>query len=287
MKTRIIDSIRELPKTYDGVLCDVWGVYHNGIRVFQEAASVLRVIRAQGGTVVLLTNAPRPRHAVADHIARVGGSVADYDQIVTSGDAAREALTSGNWGRWCYHIGPERDLGLVAGTELHRVTLENAEFLLCTGLFDDSTETAADYLETFDRALALGLPMLCSNPDPFVDRGPLRIPCAGSLAIAYEQAGGSVTYCGKPHAPIYESALRALDQSAGRSIPRASILAVGDGITTDVTGAARMGLDCLFVTGGLAVSEIAHDGRRPARNSLEAFLARHGAAPLAAARQLR
>lgn len=289
MTTGIIRSLDQVSRGYDGLLCDVWGVYHNGIRVSPEAMVALRRFRSAGGIVVLITNAPRPREAVAGLIAHLGGSAEDYDAIVTSGDAARDSLDSGEWGTRCFHIGPERDLGMVTGTAIERVSAENlaeAEFLLCTGLFDDARETAEDYSDLFRRARELDLPMLCSNPDVYVDRGSDRIPCAGLLAHAYAEAGGAVTWFGKPHPPIYRNAIAALETAAGREIPVSRILAIGDGILTDVAGAEEMGLDCLFITGGLAADEIVHVDGVPEPASLDRFLRRHGAAPAWAAERL-
>lgn len=286
MSPTIVASIEELAGEYDALLCDVWGVYHNGVAVYASAAAALRRFRARGGWVVMLTNAPRPKAAVADLMVRVGGGPEDYDDIVTSGDAARESLRSGEWGATCYHLGPDRDLGLVTDAPIAQVGLDEAEFVLCTGLFDDTRDTVADYAELLARARARELPMLCSNPDLVVDRGEHRVLCAGSLALAYEQAGGCVTYYGKPHLPIYETAMRTLARVAGRPVDRSAVLAVGDGIRTDIAGAAAAGLDCVFVTGGLATGEIEHAAGRPDPASLQRYLAQHEQQPTAAMQQL-
>lgn len=279
MSARILDRFAELADTYGSLICDVWGVYHDGHRVFPGAAAALAAFRRQGGQVVLLTNAPRPWPSIAEMIARLGGSEDEYDRIVTAGDVARTALVSGCWGTRCRHLGPPRDLGLFAGTEIQGVPLEQAEFVLCTGLFDDARETADDYVPELEAALAQGLPMMCSNPDRYVHRGATRVPCAGVIAERYEELGGDVTYYGKPYSPVYQSVLASLAAAAGgEEIGR--VLAIGDGILTDVRGAAAAGIDCLFVSGGMARDEIVHgpDGK-PDADSLAVFLARHGANP--------
>lgn len=282
MTTSIVDRLEEVASDRDGLLCDVWGVYHNGREVLPQAAAALRRFRDRDGVVVMLTNAPSPREMVAAMIERIGGSANDYDAIVTSGDATREALASGDWGRSCYYLGPDRHLDVVFGGSVERVGMEEAEFVLCAGLVDDSSESPDDYRDVLADALEAGLPMLCSNPDLQVDRGSDRVFCAGALALAYERMGGSVTYYGKPHPPVYRTALRRLAETAGRDLPNSRLLAIGDGIGTDVAGAAAMGIDCLFVTGGLASTEIDHRDGRPDESDLSAFLARRGASPLAA-----
>ena len=287
MSTRIIRSLGEVAGGYDGILCDVWGVYHDGIQVFPGASRALAGYRRTGGTVVMLTNAPRPAGEVEDAIRRLGGSAADYDAIVTSGDATRSFLAGGTWGHRAFHVGPPRDLPLVRGLSLELVPFEEGEFILCTGLFDDRAEAPEDYADLLGEARVRGMPMLCSNPDRFVDIGHLRVPCAGSIAATYEAMGGRVAYFGKPYSPVYKAALHALDRSAGRRVPLERVLAIGDGILTDVPGAANMGLACVFVTGGLAAQEIRHEGGAPEADGLARLLAEHGAAPMAAMGWLR
>ncbi len=287
MSARILRSLREIADGYRGILCDVWGVYHNGVAVYPEASGALHAFREAGGRVVMLTNAPRPASEVAEAMLRLGGREADYDSIVTSGDAAREFLATGEWGRRALHLGPARDLPLIRGLDIERVSLEAAEFVLCTGLFDDGAETPDDYRPLLADALARNLPMLCSNPDRFVDRGPLRVPCAGSIAAVYEALGGEVRWFGKPYPPVYETALARLDRAAGEPLAPEEVLAVGDGVLTDVAGAAAKGLDCLFVSGGLASREIRHRDGSPDDEDLDRFLRRHDRKPIATIGQLR
>ncbi|MEO1551457.1 MAG: HAD hydrolase-like protein, partial [Pseudomonadota bacterium] len=179
-----------------------------------------------------------------------------YDAIASSGDAAQAALASGAFGQKVYHLGPERDLPFFSapdGTpyEVQRVPLDEAEGIVCTGLFDDRTETPEDYRLTIATGVHRGLKLLCANPDILVDVGDQRIYCAGALAEAYTAAGGESFYFGKPHPPIYDLAKRHL-VALGRSVEDAGILCVGDGLPTDIKGANGEGLDSVWITGGLA-----------------------------------
>ena len=281
MTPRILTSLREIAADFDGILCDVWGVYHDGVRVHPAASRALAGFRGRGGHVVMLTNAPRPAPVVVETMRRLGGRDSDYDSVVTSGDAARAFLAAGSWGWRAYHLGPDRDGPLLRDLPLETVPLEESEFILCTGLFDDRRERPEDYAPLLARARERDLPMLCSNPDRFVDHGTVRLPCAGSLAAAYEALGGEVAWFGKPYPPVYETALAALDLAAGKPLPRDRVLAIGDGILTDVAGAAALGLPCLFITGGLARTELRGPNGLLTLDGLDAFLARHGAAPMA------
>ncbi|MEM1363114.1 MAG: TIGR01459 family HAD-type hydrolase [Pseudomonadota bacterium] len=278
--TRIVNALAEISSDYDAVFCDLWGCLHNGVTVFPEAVEALRAFRAEGGLVLLLTNSPRPKPQVMVQLDGLGAPRDCYDEVATSGDSAQAAMMRGAVGRKVYWLGPERDLAfftdlapeLVNETPPERVSFEDAEGIVCTGLFDDVTETPEDYRGRFLSAKARGLKLLCANPDVVVDRGPDRVYCAGALAQLYTQMGGESLYFGKPHPPIYDLAFRRL--AALRDVPRDRVLAIGDGPMTDVSGALGEGLDCLFVTGGLAAdaTETAPAGS-PDPHRLKAFLA--------------
>lgn len=261
---RIIDNLEQVSDQYDAVFCDLWGCLHNGIRPFADAVTALEKFRDAGGIVLLLTNSPRPSHSVYDQLDDIGVPRGLYHGIVASGDAARAAMSSGSYGTQVYHIGPARDEGFFQGvstedfyqgTDVTRVPLNQAQGLICTGLFDDESETPDDYTELFEQANKRGLKMLCANPDIVVDRGDRRIYCAGALAAAYSDIGGEAHYFGKPHAPIYELARNRLTDIAGRVIADKKILCIGDGIRTDIQGAVSEDIDSLFITGGLAASD--------------------------------
>ncbi len=285
--TEIIDSLADTSGDYDAVLCDLWGVYHDGIRPYEGAVSALRGYRERGGIVALLTNAPRPDFSVAKQLERMGAPEDTHDLIVTSGDATIAALRDGNFGARAYHIGPERDYDLFEGLDIERTALEDADFILCSGLFDDGAETPEDYAATYETARERGLVMVCANPDVVVDRGERRIWCGGALAEAYEKAGGEARYFGKPHRPIYDLALEKIATQAGRSIDRSRILAIGDGPATDVKGALENGFDCLFIAGGLAAEELVDASGALRADTLEPWLAAHDAAPQKALAFLR
>ena len=242
----ILPSIAELAPRYNAWIVDIWGVMHNGRRAFEAAGEACRRFRAGDGLVVLLSNAPRPFTAVVGHMASLGVDAAAYDTGVTSGDATRGLIEA--WRGWgVVHIGPERDLGLFAGLDVRTVPAEAAEAIVCSGLYDDTKETPADYAALFDRLAARGLPMICANPDLVVERGDTLVYCAGSLAAGYAAKGGKVTYAGKPYLPIYERTFAEIARLAGRPVPKARILAIGDGLDTDLAGAHAAGLDSVFI----------------------------------------
>ena|SRR5690349_10562968 len=242
----ILSSIAELPSTCEAWIVDVWGVMHNGARAYAAASEACRRFRRGGGIVVLLSNAPRPFRAVEHQLAALGVDPQSYDGGLTSGDVTRGLLEAWS-GRSLLHIGPERDKGLFEGLTARLSTPDAAEAIVCSGLWDDSRETPANYEALFEALAARRLPMLCANPDLVVERGDKLVYCAGALAALYAQKGADVLFAGKPHLPIYEHTFAALDRLAGRALARERILAIGDGIDTDLLGAHRAGLRSVFI----------------------------------------
>lgn len=291
--TPIIARLDDLAGRYDALFCDLWGCVHDGIRAYPAALAALDRFRAGGGTVVLVTNSPRPRAHVARQLAAMGVEPDRYDAIASSGDAAQDALAAGDFGRRVHHIGPPHDLPFFTDHDgrgpiaVERVPLAEAEGIVCTGLFDDRTETPDDYRATILGGVNRGLKLLCANPDLFVDRGPVRVWCAGAIAAAYAAAGGESRYFGKPHAPIYDLARRRLAGLRTDDVDEARILCVGDGIATDIAGGVGEGLDTLFVTGGLAAEEMGGDPERPDPARLDAYLAQCSLTVTAAIGRLR
>jgi len=268
----LIHGLREIADRYDALLCDVWGVIHNGVRSFPDACDALVRFGQTHGPVILISNAPRPSRAVVPQLRELGVPDGAWSDFVTSGDATAAELAARAPGP-AWAIGPERDLALYEGTGI--VLAEgphDAAFISCTGLFDDEVEAPQDYLEALSLAAARRLPMVCANPDRVVHRGEALIYCAGALADLYLELGGEVIMAGKPFAPIYRCALEAADRQAGRPVDRARILCVGDGVMTDVQGANREELDCLFIAAGIHGEAIVNPagGVDPVR--LEAFL---------------
>ncbi len=258
--TRIIRSLDEIAPGYRVLYCDLWGCLHDGTRALPDAVAALERFKARGGAVALITNSPRPSAGVALQLDALGAPRSCWDVIVSSGDAAQAAMAAGLFGRRVHHIGPERDLTFFIGPDgrpidVERVPLAEAEGIVCTGLFDDRTETPDDYRATILEGRLRGLKLLCANPDIVVDVGDRRIYCAGAIAAAYAEAGGESFYYGKPHPPIYALTHRKISDYLGEEVRNDDILCVGDGIATDVLGAMGENLDSLFVTGGLAAEE--------------------------------
>lgn len=253
-----LESLTGLPAVadaYDVLLCDIWGVVHNGVAANAEACAALARFRVERGPVVLISNAPRPAPAVVEQFEQIGVPDASWSAVVTSGDATRAALRLRGAGP-AWAIGPARDAALYEGLPLvFSDTIEQAAFVVCTGPFDDEVETPEDYRERFERAVARRLAFLCANPDRVVQRGTKMIPCAGALADLYEALGGEVVMVGKPHPPIYDLALDAAARERGGAPDRARVLCIGDGAPTDVRGANDQGLDCLFIGAGIHAGE--------------------------------
>lgn len=272
-----ITGLDEIAERYDVLLCDVWGVVHNGRVPFPRTIEALERFADRGGIVVLISNSPRPREGFIVQLDQIGVSRAAWRAVVTSGDATRAELRKRAPGP-AWRVGPARDEGIYAGTGVE-LTDDPAEaaFISCTGLFDDETEQPEDYRDRFQSCARRSLEMVCANPDRVVHRGRELIWCAGALADVYAALGGPVVMAGKPFAPIYDLALEEAEALAGRPLDRARVLAIGDGLPTDVAGANAQGLDCWFVAGGIHGAELAGDDDRldPARAGL--FLARHDA----------
>ena len=251
----IVASFADLAPRYDLVLCDVWGVLHNGVVGSQPAADALKRARAAGTTVILVSNAPRPAEGVARILDGFRIPRDAYDAIVTSG-MVTNALLAARPGVKMWHLGPERDLGIYDGLDLTQTSFEAAELIVCTGLFDDTVETPEDYAATLKAARGRNLPFICANPDIVVERGGDLIWCAGAIAEAYAELGGDVVFCGKPHRPIYETAFATASKLRGEPVDPARAIAIGDALRTDLAGALGFGIDCLFVAAGIHAGEL-------------------------------
>lgn len=246
-----ISGLRQIDGWFDAVLCDVWGVLHNGVRSFPAASAALAWVRGEGKPVVLVTNAPRPAPEVEKQLAGLGVTAASYDAIVTSGDVTRNAIRE-RGARRVLHVGPDRDLGFYEGVDVSLVeNPDEADLVSVTGLVDDRVETPEDYREPLERLRDRGLPMVCANPDIVVQRGSDLVYCGGALAALYEELGGVVVMSGKPFPPIYDAAVARMN-----GVARSRILAIGDGLETDIRGANRAGLPALLITGGIHAAEL-------------------------------
>jgi len=274
---RLITGLSELAPAYDALICDVWGVIHDGHRAHPAAVEALIHFRKKHGPVVLLTNAPRRADSVAALCAGYGVPPDCYDAIVSSGEAARDALAreSATGTLPLYYIGPDKDLPVMEGLDLDLTGIVEARLAMCTGLLDDLTETPEDYAGRLAAMRARNLTMICANPDLVVHRGPKLCYCAGALAKEYEKLGGTVVYYGKPHRPIYDAAL-----AAAGNVKKP--LAIGDGMFTDILGANRAGLDVLFIADGVHGEDVEPYNA----DHLEKLLAKSGVHALAASRSL-
>src|SRR3981081_4027259 len=243
---RFAEKLRDLVGGVDVVLSDIWGVVHNGLAAFPEACEPMRSVRTQGGTVILITNAPRPADSVQRQLRKLGVADETYDAIVSSGDLTRHFVAD-HPGRKVFWLGPERAARLDRGLDPVLAPLEQADYIICTGLFDDETESAEDYRGMMMQARERKLTLVCANPDIVVERGDRLIYCAGAIAELYRELGGEVIFYGKPHRPIYERAMELATERRGRPSPLDRVLAIGDSVRTDLTGALGFGIDCLLV----------------------------------------
>ena len=293
--TTIIESINQFSKRYDVLFCDIWGCIHDGKFALPNALNALSDFRKNGGYVMLLTNAPRPKAAVKKHLKSMDITEEFFDDITTSGDAAQVSMLSGKVGYNIYHLGPKRDESFFTDLpkdihfdqEIIRVSLEKSEGIVCTGLFDDTRETPKDYIHIINYGIKKELKLLCVNPDIFVDVGHHRVWCAGGIAKAYSTAGGGTIYCGKPHEDIYKLAYAKLKKFFPRK--KAKILCVGDGINTDILGGSNQNLDTLFICGGLSGDEtgVAQGNEKPDPRKLNEFIRVNHLSPTASIGFLR
>lgn len=252
----ILKGLHEIAGDYDAAFCDIWGVLHDGRSARQPAVEALRRFRKTRGPVILLSNAPRPVADVEKQLAGLHVSPDCYDAILTSGVLAHDDLAqrSRKGTVKLLHIGPERDRGVFAGLRVSCVAADEAEVVLCTGLFNDDTESPEDYRQMLAGPCRRKLPLLCVNPDIVVQRGGQLVWCAGALARLYEQMGGTSVYFGKPHRPIYEAACACAKKLAGHKNPR--VVVIGDGLETDIRGANAAGLDAVFIADGIHGDDI-------------------------------
>jgi HAD superfamily hydrolase (TIGR01459 family) len=245
-----IRGFSEIASQYDAVICDVWGVVHNGREAFQPAVDAIRRFRAQRGPAILLSNAPRLADGVEAQFERLGIPLDFYDGIVTSGSVARDDLIRRLEHRDelpLFYLGPARDNPVFHGLHIRFVDSDAAELVFCTGLLDDESEVPGDYRKLLEGFRARELPFLCANPDVVVQRGDRLVYCAGALARLYESLGGRAVYFGKPHRAVFERTI----EIARRISPAQNVIVIGDGIETDIAGAQNSALDALFIAGGI------------------------------------
>jgi HAD superfamily hydrolase (TIGR01459 family) len=251
----LVGGLQPLADRYDLILCDVWGVLHNGVKAYAGASDALTRFRAKGGRVVLVSNAPRPGASVGTQLDGFQVPRTAYDAIVTSGDLTRLAIQE-RIEKVVHHIGPPRDMPIYDGLNVRFGSIDEADYVVCSGFDNDEEETVEDYRPQLEAMRRRNLLMVCANPDLIVERGHMILPCAGTIALAYEEMGGEVFYAGKPHAPVYERALAVAAELSGHSISKERVLAVGDAIRTDIAGAVGFGIDALMIARGIHAEEL-------------------------------
>src|SRR5215472_10039049 len=260
MTPPIIAAAGPLLARYDVVFCDVWGVMHNGRRAYAEAGAALARFRAQGGTVILVSNAPIPASGVERVLEKTGVRRDAWDAIVSSGDIALSHIAEKGYRRM-HWVGPsKRDYALYVRLGEPGASLAEAEAIVCTGLRDDRNETVASYRTLIEEGVARALPFVCANPDLIVDVGALQLPCAGSIAAEYERLGGHVFWAGKPHPAAYRTALALAGELRGAAPALGRILAIGDAVRTDLAAAQGLGVDGLFIAAGIHKEELLSGG---------------------------
>jgi HAD superfamily hydrolase (TIGR01459 family) len=248
----ILDTVAPLAETSDAWICDIWGVMHNGAAAFAPAAAATRRFRAGGGTVLLLSNAPRPAGAVQAQLDHLGVPRDAYDAIVSSGDLTRH-LVRERIEKRVHHLGPAKDKPIFDGLGARLATIDEADYVVCSGLLDDERETPDDYRGRLAALAARNVEMICANPDLTVEKGSSLLYCAGALAALYEQLGGRVIYAGKPHLPAYDLAFETIARLRGGPVAKTRVLAIGDGLRTDIRGAHAAGIRSLFIASAVHV----------------------------------
>lgn len=260
MTPPILAAAGELLSRYQVVFCDVWGVMHNGRRAYAEAGAALARFRAEGGSVILVSNAPVPASGVERILEKTGVRRDAWDAIVSSGDIALRHIAEKGYRRM-HWVGPsKRDYALYVRLNEPSTPLAEADSIVCTGLTDDRNETVADYQALIEQGVERALPFVCANPDLVVDVGPLQLPCAGSIAAEYERQGGEVFWAGKPHPAAYRTALARASELRGGTPDLARILAIGDAVRTDLAAAQGLGVDGLFIAAGIHKDDVLSGG---------------------------
>jgi HAD superfamily hydrolase (TIGR01459 family) len=251
----IVSSIAPFNEGVEAWICDIWGVVHNGLAAFPSAVEACLRFRRQGGTVLLLTNAPRPAAAIIEQLAKLNVPREAWDAVLTSGDLTLHLIHE-HRDAPIAHLGPDRDRGLFEGQRLQMVDIADARAIVCSGLYDDERDTPEDYRDRLAGPASRGVPLICANPDITVARGNRIIPCAGAIAALYETLGGPVVYAGKPYLPVYDRAFGMIAQIRGKPIAKPAVLGIGDGLNTDIRGALAAGIRAVLVASPIHLPEL-------------------------------
>lgn len=278
----VLDNVGSLLERYDLLLCDIWGVVHDGNVALPDANETLTRFRARGGTVVLVSNAPSPGPALVHVLDSKKVVRTAYDAIVSSGDLALMHIREKGFAR-VHQVGPgSRDGSFWRALGMPDSPIEEADAVAVTGLVDDRRETPELYRPMLERALARRLPLVCVNPDLHVHVGADLLPCAGAIAAIYDEMGGEVYWAGKPHPVAYGTARRIGEERRAGPVANARILGVGDSVRTDLAAAKNAGVDALFIASGIHRDEVIVDGRI-GEQRIATLFSREGATAIACA----
>ena len=243
MKIKKLEHLSEIFQEYDAFIIDLWGVMHNGVYLNKSAMNAVSELTSKGKRVVFLSNAPRPTKNVVEFLRKMKMEERFLKNVLTSGEAALNSLKQNKFGEKFYHLGPQRDDSLFSNIKKNKTTLQECDFILCTGLFDEEYENLEFYKDLLRDHTKKKL--ICTNPDLIVHRGGDEEYCAGKIAEIFENLGGKVVYFGKPHKEVYLSCLKTNQKT----------LVIGDNLKTDIKGANNMKLDSVFITSGVHKSK--------------------------------
>ena len=238
-----IEHLSDIYKNYDTFIIDLWGVMHNGIKLNRSAIKAVDNLINNKKKVFFLSNAPRPKESVIEFLREIDMDEKYLKHVITSGQAAMESLNKNKFGKNFYHLGPERDKCLFKGLEENKTELDNCDFILCTGLFDEYTEDLDYYKNLLKNNTSKVL--VCTNPDLIVHKGESMKFCAGKIAEIFKSVGGKVVYFGKPYKEVYKTILKINEKN----------LVIGDNLNTDIKGANNLKLDSLFISNGVHKDE--------------------------------
>ena len=238
-----LEHISEIYKNYDTFVIDLWGVMHDGIKLNSKAIEAVDHLNNNDKKIVFLSNAPRPSSKVINFLLKMNMDQKYLTNVMTSGEAAMYAINQNKFGKSFFHLGPPRDTSVFEKVRDHKTDIEESDFILCTGLFDDQNDNLDYYKDFLTNYVSKKL--VCTNPDLTVHRGNIEELCAGSVAKVFEDLGGEVVYFGKPYKEIYKMCFDSSEK----------VLAIGDNLRTDIKGANNLNIDCLFISNGVHRNE--------------------------------
>jgi HAD superfamily hydrolase (TIGR01459 family) len=280
-------SLADLPERYRVVLCDIWGCVHDGIRAYPRTVELLRAWQGQGRTVILLTNAPRPSVRVRRQLADLGVDEGCYSAVVSSGDAGVAYVRQNHAGEAVGAIGTHQDRQALEEAGVRLAPGAEGQTVICMGYEPHQADNAGAYDDVLAEMRERNAQMLCFNPDRVVVQGDKLALCAGTMADRYTELGGAVRYFGKPHRPIYDYALGVAADHSGRSVDVDEVVAIGDGVPTDLEGAAGYGLDFVFVSGGIEAEAFHEQGETAFMDAVRQRLGLSSFSPIMIVPQLR